>query len=122
MPIVYALNIRWVKSKIDPQVIDSVLNRAGDWFRFNSWSWLLASDYPANDIVNAVKSVLTPEDSVFIVKCDLSVCGGIAPQMTWDWVNKHRNPTPANAFATAVAGPIAPQRPPLNPLGIPPRR
>ncbi len=86
MPTVYALNIRWVKSKIDPQIIENVLNRAGDWFRFNSWAWLLASDYSPNDIINAVKSVLTPEDSVLMIKCDLSVCGGLAPPVTWDWV------------------------------------
>ena len=111
MATLYSLNIRWVKTPINPQIIENILNRAGDWFRFDGWSWLVASDYGPNDIANALKSVLTPDDSILLIKCDTSSYSGFAPQATWDWLDKHK----VSGLAGAI--PVVPNalvRPPFK--------
>lgn len=94
MPTLYSLNVRWVKTQLNTHLIENILNKAGDWFRFDGWSWLVASEYSASDITNALRTVLTPDDSILIIKCDASNFGGFAPQLTWEWLNKYRPEVP----------------------------
>jgi hypothetical protein len=74
---------------MNPRIVENVLDRAGDWFRFDGWSWLVASEYTAHDITNAIKTALTNDDSILLIKCDASIYSGFAPQATWDWLSKY---------------------------------
>ncbi len=118
MPTLYNLNVRWVKTQVNTQIIENILNRAGDWFRFDGWSWLIASDYSAIDITNALRTVLSPEDSILVIKCDPDDYGGFAPTVTWEWLGKYRSPSSALSSGLGALGPrgaqsgAIPPRPP----------
>lgn len=116
MPKLYSLNIRWVKTQVNTQIIENVLNGAGDWFRFDAWSWLLASEYGAADVMNALRTVLKPEDSILIIKCDPDDYSGFAPTMVWEWLNKYR--TQSVAVNAGLGANALSMRPPPNPPGL----
>lgn len=106
----YSLNIRWVKSQINPEGIEEILSQAGDWMRFDAWSWLIYSSYSAHDITSALRGKLLPEDNIMIIACDPTDYSGFAQQWVWDWINKYRTPIPAGLGGLGI-GP-----PPINPL------
>jgi hypothetical protein len=90
MATLYSLNVRWVKTDPNTKIVEDVLNRAGDWFRFDAWAWLLVSDYPAHQLSEALRSVLASEDSIFIIQADPNNYGGYAPPVMWEWLSKYR--------------------------------
>jgi hypothetical protein len=107
----YSLNIRWVKSQINPEGIEEILSKAGDWMRFDAWSWLIYSSYSAYDITSALRGVLLPEDNIMIIACDPNDYSGFAQQWVWDWISKYRLPLPPSGLGGLGIGP-----PPINPL------
>jgi hypothetical protein len=108
----YSLNIRWIKSQINPEIIEDVLSQAGDWLRFDAWSWLVYSSYSAHDISSALQRKLSAEDSILIIACDPNDYNGFAQQWVWDWINKYRTPIPERAGLGEVFSGNA-----LNPTG-----
>jgi hypothetical protein len=92
MTKLYSLNIRWVKTPISPEIVDVVLSEAGDWLRFDGWSWLVYTPRTAHDITNALRPKLSPEDGILIIACDANDYSGFAQQWVWDWINKYRTP------------------------------
>jgi hypothetical protein len=110
----YAVSIRWVKSPIDISRIDAVLSNYGDWLRFSSFSWLIASTSSAIIINEAIMAVLLPEDNILVLKCDLSDYSGFAQPWVWEWVAKFR----PNALGGLAA--YLPEAN-VNALGMPPR-
>jgi hypothetical protein len=128
----YSLNIRWVKSQINPEVIEETLSAAGDWMRFDAWSWLIYSNYSAHDIASALRGKLLPEDNIVIIGCNPNDYSGFAQPWVWDWINKYRTPIaglgglgmvpPPNALSSAGKGlgmvpPSSPRTNPSNTLG-----
>jgi hypothetical protein len=89
MPNLYSVNIRWVKTQADPTRVELVLSRYGDWLRFDAYSWLCGSEHNAYAITNALRGALNIEDSILVLKCDLSDYNGFAQQWVWDWVAKY---------------------------------
>jgi len=92
MTRMYSLNIRWVKSQINPEGIEETLSVAGDWMRFDAWSWLIYSSYSTHDITSALRGKLLPEDNIMIIACNPNDYAGFAPPWVWDWINKYRTP------------------------------
>jgi hypothetical protein len=90
---VYCVNIRWVKTTMDPPRIDAALTSYGDWIRFDGWTWLVATDNVAQNIVAALRTILVPEDNILVIKCDPNDYGGWAQQWVWDWINRQRSPS-----------------------------
>jgi hypothetical protein len=110
MTRMYSLNIRWMKSQINPERIEAFLSEAGDWLRFDAWSWLMYSSYSAHDIASALKEKLLPEDSIMIIACDPNDYSGFAQPWVWDWINKYRSPMPGLG---GLGGKLSPR-----PLGL----
>ncbi len=80
MPRVYSINIRWIKT---PQTLaaiermDATIQTAGDWIRFNGFTWLVWTNADAAYLTSLVRQVVPfPEDSVLIVAVDPSDWGG----------------------------------------------
>jgi hypothetical protein len=103
----YSLNIRWVKTLPNPEEVDKILTRAGDWLRFNAWSWLVATDYPVQDVSAALRTVLASEDSILIIRCDPNDYSGFAQKWVWDWINKYQTRS-SNPLSAGLGGPHAP--------------
>ena len=101
----YSLNIRWIKSQINPEIIEDILSEAGDWLRFDAWSWLIYSSYSAHDITSALRGKLLPEDNIMIIACDPTDYSGFAQQWVWDWINKYR--TPQGGLGGFVPNPLS---------------
>ncbi len=89
MPNLYCVSIRWVKTALSPTSIENVLGRHEDWLRFDGYTWLVSSHLSAQDITNQLREVLTVEDNILIVKCDVSDYGGWAQPWVWEWINKN---------------------------------
>jgi hypothetical protein len=102
MPTLYSLNIRWVKTP-NPEEIEKILARAGDWLRFHASSWLVATDYSVHDVNAELRKVLTPEDSILIIRCDPGDYTGFAQPWVWDWINKYQTPS-SNALSALLTG------------------
>jgi hypothetical protein len=109
MPTLYSLNIRWVRTP-NPEEVEKILARAGDWLRFNAWSWLVATDYTVHDVTASVRTVLTVDDSFLIIRCDPSDYSGFAQPWVWDWINKYQAPS-AGLAGGYVRGALAPDSP-----------
>jgi hypothetical protein len=82
-----------VKTFPQPEVVEKVLAPAGDWLRFDAWSWLVATDYSVHDVNAALRSALTPEDSILIIRCDPSDYTGFAQPWVWNWLRKYQAPS-----------------------------
>jgi hypothetical protein len=92
MAKLYAINLRWVRTQMNVGLIDGVLNQHGDWIRFNGWTWYIYTLSDANRIVESIRAVLLPEDSILVAQIAEAPVGGWAPQWVWDWFNPKLNP------------------------------
>lgn len=91
MASLYSLSIRWVKTPINSQLIDNALMRAGaDWLRLDSWQWFVYSNMSAAQISEIIRGVLHREDSLVVMRCDLSDYSGWLPEWVWNWFSNKR--------------------------------
>src|SRR5438105_13080022 len=90
MSNVYAGAVRWVGAKIEPERVDFVLGPMGDWFRYSGLMWLVETNFSAERISTAVRSILGPNDSVLVIKVDVMDFYGWAPPQTWNWLQSKR--------------------------------
>jgi len=47
--------LRWVKTTMNPEIIDRALNPMGDWLRYNGTSWLFFTDQSATYVREVLK-------------------------------------------------------------------
>jgi hypothetical protein len=92
-----------VKTFPKPEEVDKILGWAGNWLRFDAWSWLIATERPAHEVNAALRTVLAPEDSILIIRCDPNDYSGFAQQWVWDWIDGYRD-RPSNALSAGLAG------------------
>lgn len=86
----YAINVRWVKTTQDEKTIqrvDTAIHKAGDWVRFNGFTWLVWTSANAIQLTALVRNIVTdPEDSVLVIGADPSDFYGWAPNWIWEWL------------------------------------
>jgi hypothetical protein len=104
MKRVYVVLLRPVDTPINSEtisVLDQVMSSFGDWFRFNGLTWFLETDANSADIQKQVRLLLSSNDSVVVLKLDLSEFNGWASPDLWKWLQSKE--TFANAM-TALGG------------------
>ena len=97
------MNIRWVKTPLNTQIIDTALSQCGDWLRFDAWCWLLGSEYQPQPITDHLRKSLAVEDSVLVMRVDPSDYGGFAAPWVWEWINKYREPNVSTALENSLS-------------------
>jgi hypothetical protein len=86
----YVINLRWVKTPMNAEVIDQTLNPFGDWLRFNASTWLLDTSSPISSVREAIRALLQAEDSILIIKADPTEFEGWAAPWIWEWIRSKR--------------------------------
>jgi hypothetical protein len=86
----------------DPARIDLALNPVGDWLRFNPTTWFVFTHLDADHVSTTVRQVLSPSDSVLVIRAEPRDVGGWAPADVWDWLQSKR--PPANYLADYLQG------------------
>jgi hypothetical protein len=118
MANLYTVHVRWVKTPVNPSLVEPALTGVGDWLRFDAWSWLIFSNATSNDISGAIRRVLHVDDSILVIKCDPFDYNGWAAQWVWDWISQRRNPPTGLGMLFTPPSPtnyLASPPPPLNP-------
>jgi hypothetical protein len=105
MPRIYSINIRWISTAhtdANIQKMDLAIGQAGDWLRFNGFTWLVWTNANANQLNDLVRKVASHlDDSVLVIAVDPSDFNGWAPQWVWEWINSKR---PAATLGDILGG------------------
>ena len=84
MEKLYMVVIRWSAQR--PELLDSLFSPAGDWFRYNPYTWFVWTEFGARDLVEIVRPKLWSTDSVVVARVDPYEIVGSAPAQMWDWL------------------------------------
>jgi hypothetical protein len=95
---VYAVLIRWVGSTPNPAKIEGALSPVADWLRFNTETWFVETQDGLSRLNVELQKVLTPSDSVMIVRIDPSDRAGSAPPEVWNWLLRRSTSPLVNAL------------------------
>jgi hypothetical protein len=102
---VYVVIVRYVTRLVRPEEIDEALTgKVQDWFRFNGLTWLVQTSMDASQVSALVNNVLTRDDSVAVLKVDLSDFHGWAPSETWTWLQSKMTLSDFMATKNRLAG------------------
>ena len=71
--------------------LEPIFNKALDWFRYTPTSWILWTSRSAEHWYERVRPLLSDDDTVFIVKLDISERQGWVSKRFWDWLNQDRS-------------------------------
>ena len=88
----YIISLRWIDTPTNPEMMDNLLSRYGDWVRWNGWTWLLASRYTPFDIRQGLMSKLQSTDSFIIAPTYTVGMDGWAPEWVWTWARERSDP------------------------------
>jgi hypothetical protein len=66
--------------------IESVLNRAIDWYRYDPKNWIVYTNSDAKTWYSRLQSLVEPEGYTLICKLDMSDRYGFMPKGTWEWI------------------------------------
>lgn len=80
------------KDKADPAGLEKVINKAIDWIRYSSNSWILWTTSTPDVWFGRLKPMIKSGDRVLIVACNPADRAGFLPKWAWDWMQKHQPP------------------------------
>jgi hypothetical protein len=86
MAKLYQVTLRLVKTQHDPKLFEPAFGRVGNWARLNTFSWYVWSNFTSEQIYNALRLSLQPDDSIAIFEVNPQTRMGWAPPWFWDWV------------------------------------
>lgn len=107
----YMISLRWIDTPINPEMIEHIISRYGDWLRWNGWTWLLASRSATAEIRQALTARLQPNDSLIIAPTFAPGMDGWAPEWVWTWARQRGDPN----YVPSALPPPPPPPPPPNP-------
>jgi hypothetical protein len=87
------LGVRFEGSKApDTDAIESVLNKAKDWYRYTSNCWIIYTKLDASTWTDRLKKIPGMENHAqfFVSELNLDNRSGWASQDLWDWLDKSR--------------------------------
>src|SRR2546425_7598082 len=61
--------------------------RTRGWLRWNAFTWLIRTERTANEWYEILRQRISRDDSLLIVRADLSERFGWAPEWVWDWID-----------------------------------
>jgi hypothetical protein len=79
--------LRW-----DPGRVDQALSPLGDWLRYNGTTWFVSTNADADHVTSTVRQMLSPSDSVLVIRADPRDFGGWAPSDVWSWLQSKKPP------------------------------
>lgn len=78
------------KSEVNKDALKKQFDLALDWAHYMPNCWLLYTTSDPDTWYSRLKSLLSDQDHLFIVKIDKSVRNGWLPKWVWEWLNKQR--------------------------------
>jgi hypothetical protein len=63
---------------------------AGDWLRFNAYTWLVWTDKTVEEWYEILRHHITQADQVLIGPIDLKERAGWSQKWVWDWIDRAR--------------------------------
>jgi len=75
------------------------LSQALDWVRYAPNCWIVWTSESADAWYARLRPLLRDDESVFICKLDIGNRAGYLPGLVWDWLDREREPSFANAIA-----------------------
>jgi hypothetical protein len=78
-------------TKIDDDVLKDIFNKAGDWIRYNNYSWIIYTDKDATYWKDQLKQANKGDISFLVMEVKLDHRNGWITQKIWDWLNKKRD-------------------------------
>lgn len=85
----YVVGIRWIKNDDDYGKAATALDPIANWARLNIHVWLVKSSRSAEEISDAIRRVIDPENDVFIISANTHDYHGFAPKIIWDWLTEN---------------------------------
>ena len=70
--------------------IETEMNNALDWFRYDSKCWVIYSNSSIDTWIVRLKKLVEPNGRLFICKLDINDKNGWMTREFWDWINKQR--------------------------------
>ncbi len=87
---VFSISLRWHPDMPGVYAIDTVMNAmSDDWIRFSGTQWFCWSDASAQELANAVRQVLRPQDDIIVTALEPRAAQGAAAPWVWKWMNDH---------------------------------
>jgi hypothetical protein len=100
-----------LKDVRDYSQLYEMLKRQGtnSWWHYLSSTWLLSTSRTPQEVFEAIKPYLGPQDFVLVGEFNQSNYYGWLPQEAWDWIAAQRQPMLPNLAAlSALAGKVPP--------------
>jgi hypothetical protein len=66
--------------------IESVLNNAVDWYRYDPKSWIVYTTSDARKWYSRLQSFVEPGGHILICKLNVSDHWGLMPKGLWEWI------------------------------------
>jgi hypothetical protein len=87
------LHISFKFSDNDPKIekLKPVFNKAIDWFRYTSNCWIVWTSSSSEKWYDRLRPLIKDEDSMFIVRLDMSERQGWMSKSAWEWMNTKRS-------------------------------
>lgn len=78
------------KKGITRDQIETVLNLAIDWFRYDDKCWILYTTSEAKKWYSRLQAFVEPGGNIMIIKLDPSDYWGFMTKTLWAWIEKHK--------------------------------
>jgi len=82
--------LRFADGKLQNEKFDNIFTQnAGDWLRFNAFTWIIWTDKTVNQWYEILRHHLTQADQVLIFPVDLRDRAGWSQEWVWEWIDQH---------------------------------
>jgi hypothetical protein len=79
------------KDDVNYESIKKEMDKALDWFKYDSKNWIVYTSSNANKWYERLKKLVEPDGDLFICKLDISDRNGWMEKEFWEWIKKERH-------------------------------
>ena len=87
MTAFYHVCLRYTQTRPEPDKLEPVFDRLGNWARLNAFNWYIWSEFTSHQLYEELRQFLTADDSIAIFEVRPETAAGWAPQWFWNWVH-----------------------------------
>jgi hypothetical protein len=80
------VGIGFAAKAVDEETIQKAFGSATGWARYAPNCWIISTSRTAESIADAIRKVVSTDDSVFVCKVDLGNNSGYLHKEIWKWI------------------------------------
>jgi len=78
------------KGGVSYGTLESKMNLALDWFRYDQKNWIVYSTSDTNRWMSRLKPLVKPDGNIFICELKINNRNGWMSKKLWEWIKKAR--------------------------------